>query len=183
MSLSEAAALVKVRRMHVAWEQQPGPRIWGSALHSIAGYMGSARGLHLPSILFSSTKASCMLLRCDPRVTSSPFTVLPLPQGAIQRKQSFRDKAVKVRVLSVDDDPVNQLVIQNLLAPVGYEILQAMDGQEALQLLAEEEQLPDVVGRWPQCVRVLSSAGLSREPVLTAQVQRVSGVCVWACGG
>ncbi len=87
---------------------------------------------------------------------ADPSTVLPLSQGAIQRKQSFRDKAVKVRVLSVDDDPVNQLVIQNLLAPVGYEILQAMDGQEALQLLEEEEQLPDVVGRRHQSLCVLT---------------------------
>ncbi|KXZ54193.1 hypothetical protein GPECTOR_5g288 [Gonium pectorale] len=68
-----------------------------------------------------------------------------LMKGALKRKSSFRTKGTKVRVLSVDDDPVNQLVIQNLLAPVGYEILQAMDGQEALQVLTEEERLPDVI--------------------------------------
>jgi len=27
-----------------------------------------------------------------------------------------------VRVLSVDDDPINQLVIQNLLVPEGFEV-------------------------------------------------------------
>ncbi|KAG2425936.1 hypothetical protein HXX76_013309 [Chlamydomonas incerta] len=68
-----------------------------------------------------------------------------LMKGALKRKSSFREKGTKVRVLSVDDDPVNQLVIQNLLAPVGYEILQAMDGQEALKVLTEEERLPDVI--------------------------------------
>ncbi|GLC56046.1 hypothetical protein PLESTB_001058700 [Pleodorina starrii] len=68
-----------------------------------------------------------------------------LMKGALKRRSSFRDKGGKVRVLSVDDDPVNQLVIQNLLAPVGYEILQAMDGQEALQVLTSEERLPDVI--------------------------------------
>lgn len=47
-----------------------------------------------------------------------------LMKGALKRKSSFRERGAKVRVLSVDDDPVNQLVIQNLLAPVGYEILQ-----------------------------------------------------------
>ncbi|GAX76782.1 hypothetical protein CEUSTIGMA_g4228.t1 [Chlamydomonas eustigma] len=50
-----------------------------------------------------------------------------------------------IRVLSVDDDPVNQLVIQNLLEPEGYEILQAMDGQEALNILSSLEMLPDVI--------------------------------------
>ncbi|KAG2482178.1 hypothetical protein HYH03_018877 [Edaphochlamys debaryana] len=68
-----------------------------------------------------------------------------LVKGALKRKSSFREKGGKVRVLSVDDDPVNQLVIQNLLAPVGYEIVQAMDGQEALKVLSEEERLPDVI--------------------------------------
>ncbi|PNW86121.1 hypothetical protein CHLRE_02g074150v5 [Chlamydomonas reinhardtii] len=68
-----------------------------------------------------------------------------LMKGALKRKSSFRERGAKVRVLSVDDDPVNQLVIQNLLAPVGYEILQAMDGQEALKVLTEEERLPDVI--------------------------------------
>ncbi|GIL69952.1 hypothetical protein Vretimale_10018 [Volvox reticuliferus] len=68
-----------------------------------------------------------------------------LMKGTLKRRSSFREKGGKVRVLSVDDDPVNQLVIQNLLAPVGYEILQAMDGQEALQVLTSEERLPDVI--------------------------------------
>lgn len=33
-----------------------------------------------------------------------------------------RREGGRIRVLSVDDDPVNQLVIQNLLAPQGYEV-------------------------------------------------------------
>ena len=32
-------------------------------------------------------------------------------------------KGGTIRVLSVDDDPVNQMVIQNMLAPEGYEVL------------------------------------------------------------
>ncbi len=49
------------------------------------------------------------------------------------------------QVLSVDDDPVNQMVIQNLLEPEGYDVCQAMDGQECLEKLAESEELPDVI--------------------------------------
>ncbi|GFH12209.1 uncharacterized protein HaLaN_07849, partial [Haematococcus lacustris] len=51
----------------------------------------------------------------------------------------------KIKVLSVDDDPVNQMVVQNLLTPEGYQIIQAMDGQEALDILAADSVLPDVI--------------------------------------
>ena len=33
-----------------------------------------------------------------------------------------RPAGVKPKVLSVDDDPINQMVVQNLLAPEGYEV-------------------------------------------------------------
>eukprot|EP00798_Chlamydomonas_sp_ICE-L_P023091 gene23091-30286_t len=51
----------------------------------------------------------------------------------------------KARVLSVDDDPINQMVIQSLLTPEGYEVTQAMDGEEALDVLNKGELLPDIV--------------------------------------
>ncbi|MEW5298365.1 MAG: hypothetical protein WDW36_001497 [Sanguina aurantia] len=56
-----------------------------------------------------------------------------------------REKPRKRRVLSVDDDPINQMVVQNLLAPAGYEVIQAMDGAEALQILAESATQPDMI--------------------------------------
>eukprot|EP00955_Chlamydomonas_euryale_P019192 204272-Chlamydomonas_euryale.AAC.3 len=53
----------------------------------------------------------------------------------------------KIRVLSVDDDPVNQMVIQSLLPPDKYEIKQAMDGMEALKILDDcpVGTLPDII--------------------------------------
>ncbi|KAG1655170.1 hypothetical protein FOA52_005787 [Chlamydomonas sp. UWO 241] len=51
----------------------------------------------------------------------------------------------RIKVLSVDDDFVNQMVIQNLLVPEGFHVDQAMDGQEALQMLESAEELPDIV--------------------------------------
>ena len=36
-------------------------------------------------------------------------------------------------ILSIDDDPVNQMVVSNLLQPLGYELRQAMNGSEAMQ--------------------------------------------------
>ncbi len=54
MSLSDAAALVKVRHVHVAWEQQADP-CNRTALHYIASSIRSQlpckSGMHLPSIL------------------------------------------------------------------------------------------------------------------------------------
>ena len=57
-----------------------------------------------------------------------------------RRSQAAR----KVCVLSVDDDPVNQLVVDSLLSPEGYLVKKAMDGPEALQLI-EDEGMPDIV--------------------------------------
>jgi CheY-like chemotaxis protein len=49
------------------------------------------------------------------------------------------------RVLSVDDDPVNQTVISSLLQPLGFEVVQAMNGWEALSALEESATLPDII--------------------------------------
>ena len=48
-------------------------------------------------------------------------------------------------VLSVDDDPVNQTVVSSLLEPLGFRMLMAGNGAEALAMLAAEPALPDVV--------------------------------------
>ena len=48
-------------------------------------------------------------------------------------------------VLSVDDDPVNQMVIANLLRPFGCKLIQAMNGWDALTALERSEVLPDAV--------------------------------------
>jgi CheY-like chemotaxis protein len=45
-------------------------------------------------------------------------------------------------ILSVDDDAVNQTVIEMLLEGSGYQVLQAMDGVEALEVLEKCETLP-----------------------------------------
>ena len=47
-------------------------------------------------------------------------------------------------VLSVDDDPVNQTVIELLLEGRGYTVVQAMDGLEALEYL-KSGSLPDLI--------------------------------------
>jgi two-component system, sensor histidine kinase ChiS len=70
----------------------------------------------------------------------APSTDEPLPQA----KPSPRTPALYChtlpaanRVLIVDDDPVNRMVLEGLLRRQGYEILQASNGQEALNTVAE----------------------------------------------
>ncbi|KAG1677387.1 hypothetical protein FOA52_010767 [Chlamydomonas sp. UWO 241] len=48
-------------------------------------------------------------------------------------------------VLSVDDDPINQMVIEDLLSNEGYKIVPSLSGHEALDYLDECETLPDII--------------------------------------
>jgi CheY-like chemotaxis protein len=65
---------------------------------------------------------------------------MPDVQEAIRMFQERRT------VLSVDDDPINQMVILTLFEGEGYSVLQAMDGKQALDVLDKTRgDPPDVV--------------------------------------
>lgn len=49
----------------------------------------------------------------------------------------------KPRILAVDDEPRNLRLIEGLLTPLGYEVLQATNGQEALDVI--QKTPPDVI--------------------------------------
>lgn len=68
-------------------------------------------------------------------------------QETLQRQQSYLHKRdpKEIEILSVDDDPVNQMVVENLLTPLGYIVTTCMDGMEALQHISRCPQLPDLV--------------------------------------
>lgn len=51
---------------------------------------------------------------------------------------------VQLRVLIVDDDPINRQVLTNYLVPHHYTIIQAASGAEVLHLVAQEPQ-PDLI--------------------------------------
>jgi CheY-like chemotaxis protein len=51
-----------------------------------------------------------------------------------------------VQVLSVDDDPINQMVASTLLKSHNWSVVKAMTGLEALEYLTEKSTvLPDLV--------------------------------------
>jgi len=56
-------------------------------------------------------------------------------QGGQGCPPSHYDLYGTYEIVSVDDNPVNQLVIENILQPCGFKVSQCMDGLEALQLL------------------------------------------------
>lgn len=46
----------------------------------------------------------------------------------------------KVRILIVDDEPVNRKVLENHLIRVGYEVVQAVDGPQALEIIKKDQK-------------------------------------------
>lgn len=54
-----------------------------------------------------------------------------------------RTGARPARILAVDDEPANRRLLRSILTPLGYEVWEAADGQEALEACALD--LPDIV--------------------------------------
>lgn len=59
------------------------------------------------------------------------------------------EQAGDVHVLSVDDDPVNQMVVQTMLRRAGFKVSKAADGYKALDMLSDAAEnggrMPDLV--------------------------------------
>mmetsp|Transcript_120399 Transcript_120399/g.275795 ORF Transcript_120399/g.275795 Transcript_120399/m.275795 type:complete len:625 (+) Transcript_120399:33-1907(+) len=52
----------------------------------------------------------------------------------------------QLQILSIDDDPVNQMVVTSLLEAAGYSVATAMDGFEALEYMEDNaDTLPDLL--------------------------------------
>ncbi|MDJ0837312.1 MAG: two-component regulator propeller domain-containing protein [Acidobacteriota bacterium] len=90
-----------------------------------------------------------------------------------------REDAGRFRILLVDDEPVNLQVLQNLLAPRGYRVVQAANGPEALERIDNEVDLvlldimmPRMSG-YEVCRAIRDTRGMQELPVvfLTARDQ------------
>lgn len=57
------------------------------------------------------------------------------------RASGTLDVADRIRILVVDDEPINQQVMENHLALQDYDVLQAENGMKALKLLADGEKV------------------------------------------
>lgn len=80
----------------------------------------------------------------QPDAFSKARSVGPKSAAPLDRP-SYMDVHGKSCVLSVDDDAVNQMVISSTLNSFGFEVVQALSGEEALLHLDSMPVLPDVV--------------------------------------
>eukprot|EP00927_Polykrikos_kofoidii_P000198 TRINITY_DN10087_c0_g1_i1.p1 TRINITY_DN10087_c0_g1~~TRINITY_DN10087_c0_g1_i1.p1 ORF type:complete len:1901 (+),score=403.73 TRINITY_DN10087_c0_g1_i1:334-5703(+) len=83
-------------------------------------------------------------VRCD---IKSPENMAKIPDEVVLRRTNNIDGPF--HILSVDDDPVNQEVIQGMFEPEGFEIFVAMNGFECLahmkKIVAEGHEFPRMI--------------------------------------
>lgn len=84
------------------------------------------------------------------------------------------ENGIRTRILIVDDEPINHQVLNNLLKPERFDIVSAMNGQEALDILEEAENfdlvlldvmMPRMSG-YDVCARIREKYLPSELPVL-----------------
>lgn len=56
---------------------------------------------------------------------------------AAEERVRQAERSGEIQVLSVDDDPVNQMVIQRMLSKAGFRVIKAATGDKALDLVAD----------------------------------------------
>lgn len=83
------------------------------------------------------------MLSLSAAVDGDGMDITPVPNRD-QRPSQFACTG-RYQVLSVDDDPVNQTVVQSLLASTGYEVVCLYNGQQTLEYIESADVLPDVI--------------------------------------
>ena len=86
------------------------------------------------------------------------------------------------RILYIEDNPDNRLLIRRVLQAEGYEILEAVDGQSGLQRAAEVQpdlilmdiNLPEIDG-YEVTARLKQLPGLSRIPIIAVTANVMKG--------
>ena len=53
--------------------------------------------------------------------------------------------ANQCELMCIDDDPVFQVVLKGLLGSLGYKVVRALSGDEALELMQSRNHLPDLI--------------------------------------
>ncbi|KAF4690296.1 hypothetical protein FOZ60_000365 [Perkinsus olseni] len=100
----------------------------------------SKRGL---SWLADLTKPS--LENMDVMNRGRPYEVRVYVHKSLMWLPSLTPRDVQPKILSVDDDPINQMVIASVLETAEFIVHQAMDGFEALDFMSSATTLPDLI--------------------------------------
>ena len=69
-------------------------------------------------------------------------------QGYTGARDAAADPGTRLRVLVVDDDPIQRRQLEVTLGRWGYEVRTAKDGREALRLMSEQGPIQIVVADW-----------------------------------
>ncbi len=86
------------------------------------------------------------------------------------------------RILYIEDNPDNRLLIRRVLQAEGYEVLEAVDGQSGMQRAAEVQpdlilmdiNLPEIDG-YEVTARLKQLPGLSRIPIIAVTANVMKG--------
>ncbi len=86
------------------------------------------------------------------------------------------------RILYIEDNPDNRLLIRRVLQVEGYEVIEAVDGQSGMQQAAEAKpdlilmdiNLPEVDG-YEVTARLKQLPGLSRIPIIAVTANVMKG--------
>jgi two-component system cell cycle response regulator DivK len=86
------------------------------------------------------------------------------------------------RILVVEDQPDNRQIIRDMLAPTDYEIMEAEDGEQALQAVAKwrpdlilmDIQLP-VIDGYAATRKIKADPGLRSIPIIAVTSYALSG--------
>ena len=142
-------------------------------------------------------EGTCVLVRVPQEVPEAPTEALPRrlkellgkeehPWEAWERALSDNDKTdwSGVRVLVVDDEPMNLLVAESIFGAYGMEVQTAESGAEAVRRVGEElfdiifmdHMMPEMDGvEAMRRIRELQRAELTKTPVVALTANAVSG--------
>jgi two-component system sensor histidine kinase ChiS len=104
---------------------------------------------------------------------TGPWDGLPADRPELRQEPADPVPAGAPTVLIVDDEPVNLLVLRNFLTKIGYQVIEASSGPQAIERLAEsvidlvilDIMMPGMSG-YEVCVRIRERFTAARLPVL-----------------
>lgn len=79
--------------------------------------------------------------------TPEPGTPCSMKDGSCltDRKQTHMEAHGSTLILTVDDEPTNHLVIEEIVTSHGYKVHSELDAREALKWVEESAELPDLI--------------------------------------
>lgn len=111
-------------------------------------------------------------MRNTTQASSSP-TATPAPPQSAPFKPQYTNPTGKVKILLVDDQPQNLRLLTDVLEEQGYEVLQALNGNVALQAVSLDQpqlilldiQMPDMDG-YTVCQKLKADPSTQEIPVV-----------------